>query len=267
MSASAETLIPRQERSWRMGLANMMAKEIAAWWRTRRWWVQCLVALLLLNGSMALNLRGGQRVSSVAQNFLMMSSLCVPLAAVSIAQDSILGERHSGTAAWVLSKPLRRSSFVLAKVAAHGLGLLVAWIVLPGTIAYFQLDAAGGIPLEPLGYAGAMGLDYLNILFYMTLALMLSTLFDGRGPVLGISIVVAWSGPMQFIVEPLEKYAPWLSSILPWRLLMPVGGDDPLASFLAVGLRLPTLTPVIATAIWCVLFVAVALWRFRREEL
>jgi len=59
------------------------------------------------------------------------------------------------------------------------------------------------------------GLDYLNILFYMTLALMLSTLFDGRGPVLGISIVVAWSGPMQFIVEPLEKYAPWLSSILP----------------------------------------------------
>jgi len=33
-----------------------------------------------------------------------------------------------------------------------------------------------------------------------------------------------------------------------------------------VGLRLPTLTPVIATAIWCVLFVAVALWRFRRES-
>ena len=55
-----------------------------------------------------------------------------------------------------------------------------------------------------------MGLDYLNLLFYLTLALMLATLFNGRGAVLGISLVVAWSGPMQFIAQPVQKYAPWL---------------------------------------------------------
>ena len=144
MSTNESLLVPSRTRGWRMGLANMLAKEIAAWWRTRRWWVQCLVALLLLNGTMALNLRDGQRVDNAGLNFLMIAALCVPIAAISLAQDSILGERHSGTAAWVLSKPLRRPAFILAKLIAHGLGLLVAWVVLPGAIAYFQLTAHGG---------------------------------------------------------------------------------------------------------------------------
>ena len=114
--------------------------------------------------------------------FLMMAALCVPFAAVSLAQDSILGEKHSGTAAWVLSKPLRRPAYILAKLIAHGLGLLVAWVVLPGVVAYLQLAEPSGGFFTPLRIAGVMGLDYLNLLFYLTLALMLATLFNGRGP-------------------------------------------------------------------------------------
>jgi ABC-type transport system involved in multi-copper enzyme maturation permease subunit len=249
-----------------MGLGNMLGKEIAAWLRTRRWWVQCLVALLLLNGSLALNLRGGMRVDNAAMNFLAIAALGVPLAAISLSQDSILGERHSGTAAWVLSKPLRRSAFILAKLIAHGLGVLIAWVVLPGAIAYFQLTAVKGVRLSVPGFAGAMGLDYLNLLFYLTLALMLATLFNGRGPVLGIALAVAWSGPMQFIAQPMQKHVPWLDSILPWRLLMDVGHEGPLAGYLAMGQPVPTETPIVATVLWCVLFVGVAIWRFGREE-
>jgi ABC-type transport system involved in multi-copper enzyme maturation permease subunit len=244
----------------------MLAKEIAAWWRTRRWWVQCLVAALLLNVTLALNLRDGQGIDNAAMNFLMIAALGVPIAAISMAQDSILGERHSGTAAWVLSKPLRRPAFILAKLIAYGLGLLVAWVVLPGAIAYFQLTAVKGVRLSAPGFVGAMALDYLNLLFYLTLALMLATLFNGRGPVLGIAMMVAWSGPMQFIAKSMEKYTPWLDSILPWRLLMQVGNDRPLVQYVVNGQPLPTVVPIIATALWCVLFVGVAIWRFRREE-
>jgi ABC-2 type transport system permease protein len=265
MSASESRLVPNRTRGWRMGLGNMLSKEIAAWCRTRRWWIQCLVALLLLNLTMALNLKDGS-ASNAATTFLMIAALGVPIAAISMAQDSILGERHSGTAAWVLSKPLRRPAFILAKLIAYGLGLLVAWVVLPGTIAYFQLAHAKVLRLSALGFAGAMGLNYLNLLFYLTLALMLATFFNGRGSVLGIAVVVAWSGPMQFIAQPMQKYVPWLDTILPWRLLMDVGHKGPLAGYLAVGQPLPTVTPIIATALWCVLFVVVAIWRFRREE-
>jgi len=266
MSANAALLVPSRSRGWRMGLANMLGKEIGAWWRTRRWWVQCLVALLLLNGTLALNLSGGQRAVNAGLNFLMIAALVVPVAAISMAQDSILGERHSGTAAWVLSKPLRRPAFILAKLIANGLNLLVAWVVLPGAMAYLQLTAKGLTRLSALDFAGAMGLVYLNLLFYLTFAMMLATLFNGRGAVLGITMLVLLSGPMQFIAQPMQKYAPWLATVMPWRLLLPIGNDPALAPFLALGQPLPTATPIIATVLWCVLFVVVAIWRFRREE-
>ncbi len=193
--------------------------------------------------------------------------LCVPVAAISLAQESILGERHSGTATWVLSKPLQRPVFILAKVIAHGLGLLVFWVLLPGVITYFQLSAAGarGVLLG-IGYAAALGLSYLNLFFYLTLAVMLATFFNSRGPVLGIAILVTWSGPMQFIGSAMQEYTPWLDLVLPWGLLIHVGHEGPLAGYVALGMPLPTLVPIIAAALWCVLFTAMAIWRFGREE-
>jgi hypothetical protein len=56
-----------------------------------------------------------------------------------------------------------------------------------------------------------------------------------------------------------------LLAIMPWRLVMP-SGQGPLAGYLALGAPLPTLTPIIATILWCLLFTGVAVWRFRREE-
>jgi ABC-type transport system involved in multi-copper enzyme maturation permease subunit len=249
-----------------MGLVNMLAKESRAWWRTRRWWIQCLLWLLLLNGTMALNIKSGQRSDNAGLNFLLIAGLAVPIAAISMAQDSILGERHSGTAAWVLSKPMKRTAFILAKLVALGLGLLATGVVLPGVIAYFQLRANGLPHLPVLDFAGAMGLVYLNTLFYLTLALMLATLFHGRGPVLGISLLVLMSGAMYFSYMLVLKHAPWLVAVLPWKLLSSFGDKGPLAGYLAMGQPLPTVTPIIGTAVWCVLFVAVAIWRFRREE-
>jgi ABC-type transport system involved in multi-copper enzyme maturation permease subunit len=268
MNANANLLLPSRSRGWRMGLGNMLGKELSAWYRTRRWWVQGLVALLLMNATLALNMKDSRQVINAGLNFFATAAFLVPIAAISLAQDSILGERHSGTAAWVLTKPLRRPAFILAKLIAHGLGLLLAWVVLPGVVSYIQITTAakGQLPLSASGWAQAMGLYYLNLLFYLTLALMLATVFNGRGPVLGIALFVAWIGPMQIIAGPITQYVPWLNTIMPWGLLMNVGHEAPLAGYLALGQSLPTIVPIIATILWCVLFVGVAIWRFRREE-
>ena len=109
-----------------------------------------------------------------------------------MGHDAILGEKHSGTAAWVLSKPLRRPAFILAKLIAHGLGFLATWVVLPGAVAYLEFAILGKVYLPMAGFAGMLGLMYLNLLFYLALALMLATLFQGRGPVLGIPLIVVW---------------------------------------------------------------------------
>jgi hypothetical protein len=41
----------------------------------------------------------------------------------------------------------------------------------------------------------------------------------------------------------------------------------PLAFALAIGQPLPTLTPIIASVLWCLIFTALAIWKFQREVL
>jgi len=245
-----------------MGLANMLAKENVAWWRTRRWWIQCLIALFFLNFLMAMNLIVVGSISNAIDTFLLLAGTVAPVAALIMGQDAIQGERLSGTAAWVLSKPLRRPAFILAKLIAYGLGLLATWVVLPGAVAYLELAVLGKVHLPVPGFAGALGLVYLNLLFYLTLVLMLATLFQGRGPVLGIPLIVVWI----YLITPLSVL---LADVMPWRLLFDLGKNGALPAlggYLLKGVPLPTVTPIIATALWCVLFTGVALWRFRREE-
>jgi ABC-type transport system involved in multi-copper enzyme maturation permease subunit len=261
MTTNTFSLTPRRERGWKMGLANMLAKENVAWWRTRRWWTQCLVAMFFLNFLMALNLLGSN-VNNAVTSFLMIEGVVAAIAAAIMGQDAIQIERTSGTAAWVLSKPLRRPAFILAKLITYAVGFLVTWFILPGAVAYLELAVIARTYLPVTGFVGMLGLAYLSLLFYMTLAMMLTTLFQGRGPVLGITIFLAWG----FMIPPLGIL---LADVMPWRLIQDLGKNGSIASlgkFLWQGLPLPTVIPIIVTAVWCLLFVVVAIWRISREE-
>jgi ABC-type transport system involved in multi-copper enzyme maturation permease subunit len=261
MDTNISALVPRHANGWRMGLTNMLAKENVAWWRTRRWWVQCLVAMFFLNFFMALNLSGSS-VNNAITTFLMLEGVVASIAAIILGQDAIQVERTSGTAAWVLSKPLRRPAFILSKLIAYALGFLVTWFIIPGAVAYLELAVIARMYIPLPGFVGMLGLAYLNLLFYMTLAMMLTTLFQGRGPVLGITIFLAWG----YMITPLGVL---LSDIMPWRLICDLGKNGALSSlgkYLWQGFPLPTVIPIIVTAAWCVLFIGVALWRFRQEE-
>lgn len=260
MSANISTLVPSRNHGWSMGFANMLGKENTSWWRTRRWWMQCLVWLFFLNGLMAANLANDQYPEDAIMNYLYVAGVVLPIAAIIMGMDSILGEIHSGTAAWVLSKPIKRPAFILAKLIAYGLGFLPTAIILPGVIAYLHLSVYG-LELPLAGFVEAMGLVYLNLLFFLTLTIMLATLFRGRGPVLGITLIVVWSW-----MVPLST---WLADVMPWRLLIALGENGalpPMCYYLLFNLPLPTVAPIIATLLWCALFFGVAIWRISREE-
>jgi ABC-2 type transport system permease protein len=266
MNANATPLVSCRTHGWRTGFANMLAKENVAWWRTRRWWIQSLVAIFFVDGSMLANHQlAGISIEKIASfNNLLVIAGVLPIAAIILGQDSILGEMQSGTAAWVLSKPLRRPAFLLAKLAANGLGLLVTAVLIPGFIAYCYFDLVGGVKLPVAGFVEAMGLVYLYLLFYLTLTLMLATLFSGRGPVFGIAMGAAWGFLM-------GQPPTWLEAFLPWTLLISYAQDTnstllSLGGLLILGKQLPTLVPIITTALWCVLFTGVAFWRIRRVE-
>lgn len=288
--ASNSILQAVNERGWRMGVANLLRKENGAWWRTWRWAVQTAIWLVLLNGLLATILwaaptpRSGAEGAALAEArnqaapeqmreimrdkptaglllFLLFNGMAVPIAVVIAGQDAIIGEKQSGTAAWVLSKPVSRAAFVLSKLAGHTLGFGVTTVLIQGAVAWAQVSLAASAPRPLPGFLGALGLLLLNLLFYLTLTLMLGTLFHSRGPVLGIALGLLL-GYQLFLA-----LAPWLAAVMPWALVLNVTPDGvPLSFSLAMGRPLSTVTPIVGTAVWCVLFTIVALWRFEREE-
>ncbi len=97
---------------------------------------------------------------------------------------------------------------------------------------------------------------FLNLQFYLTLTLMLGTLFTDRGAVAGIGLGFMFLG--SFLSQILPS---WISSLFPWTL-------QNLASAMAISKPLPASwqIPIIATAIWIPIFIAISLWRFSRDE-
>ena len=265
---SMQTLQSVIEHGWRQGLANLMRKENGQWWHTRRWWMQSLLWLLVINGTLAVGLWIVPIVepdlkldAALAYEFFVQMMAWFPMfAVIVIAQGAIVSEKQSGTAAWVLSAPISRESFILSKLFANALGFLMTVIALQGAVAYLQLSMYGNA-LLPIGpYLAVLGLFSLYLLFYLALTLMLGTFFDARGPVLGIAIGVAIAS-MRGVGQLFSGYVPWLAKMLPE--VLPIQ-----ANATVTGRPLPADWPVsiMLISFYSILFVALAIWRFRREE-
>jgi ABC-2 type transport system permease protein len=253
------------EPPWRSGFLNMLRKENGFWWGTRKWWVQSLIWFLVLNGIVVLLLwivpavdtEGAPRASEVLGVFFGFFGALSTFGVMILMQSAIVGEKNSGTAAWIMSNPVSRGAFILAKLVANGIAILTIIVVLQGLIGYVQFVLHGDIVLRPMPFVAALSLQGLHIMFYLTLALMLGTFFNGRGPVIGISIAVLIG--QDLLGQLIAVKFPWFPTLMPMRLVdmaLPVAQGGGLSSY----------TPVITTALMSVSFILLALWRFRREE-
>ncbi|MAG35487.1 MAG: hypothetical protein CL878_04475 [Dehalococcoidia bacterium] len=273
MMTSAAVLEPVAQGGWLSGFVNLLSQENGRWWRTRRWLLQSLIWLVILNGILALILwmpgvtvnagdgpvTGEQRADVGLQAFIQFMGAFAPLGAMILAQGAIVGEKQLGTAAWVLSKPVSRSAFIIAKLLATALGLLITVIALQSVIGYAQLSLRMEEALPPLAYVAAIGVLALHLVFYLALTLMLGTFFSGRAPVIGIAIAVLFGHDP--VGQLLARYAEWLPQFLPLRLVgiaVPLVQEQPLPDNWPITL--------LAVAVYTVIVVAVALWRFEREE-
>jgi ABC-2 type transport system permease protein len=157
-----------------------------------------------------------------------------------------------------MSKPVSRRAFVLAKLIGQATAFLSLAVALPSVIFYGQSLILWGRFPNPATFLGSVLLVMLHVLFYLALTLMLGTLFRGSGPVAGMAIGGLLGG--MFAQERLAK----LAVVMPWELPDIAGL---LQSPLITESLLRTLVfPIMATAGWTALFIAVALWRFAREE-
>ena len=124
-------LIPVREVGWRRGLSNLLDNEFGRWWRTRRWWTQALMWAGIIGFLLgALVLRGNEEDRAGSILFYgIIASIIPSIAVIIMMQSALIGEKHNGTAAWVLSKPVARTAFILAKLVANSLTVLVTLVV------------------------------------------------------------------------------------------------------------------------------------------
>ena len=171
------------------------------------------------------------------------------------AQGQVIDEIQLGTAEWVLSKPIARSAFLLAKFTSTSLSALILMIAVPSLVMYALLSIKMGTPF-PLGpYLVVVGLVVLNTLFYLALTILLSTITTSRGLVLGVVIGSVFGSQM------ILQLMPELTNLTPWGLMVwsrMVGSGMPLTGDI--------LLPVAITILLTIACVGFAIALFERTE-
>ncbi len=270
--SSNSMLLPLDEHGWSNGFINLLRKENSTWWDTRKWWVQTLIWLIVSNGILAFILWIIPLIDPASQTptdasaayelmrvFLQMESFFVPFGVMVLAMGLIVNEKKLGTAAWLLSNPVSRSSYVISKLLGHGWSMFIVVVAIPSLAAYLQVALKAGSIFAPLPFIHASGVLCLLFVFYLTMVLMLGTLFSSTGPVIGIPI--AFLVAMSLLPQIIGQYLPWLIMSLPSRL-------TELALTIVMGQALPPDWgyPVIISTVLSVVFIAVAILRSAREE-
>lgn len=265
--AARQGLIPVGERGWLGGFGNLLAKELGEWFSTQRWIVQTFLWLVIINGLMAFIMFAVPTIDPTEQvgleeNLALGLSLYYNFATlfgaigmIILAQDEIIQEKQTGTAAWILTKPVSRSAFVLSKLLSNLIGGLIFIAGLTGVVAYVEIYLVSSQTLPLLPFLLGIGIVLLTLLFYLTLVIMLGTIFEEAGAVLGIAVGVLLGGLIASQFTPLVSY------------FLPVKMPD-IALALMQGQPLPVIaiSQLVTAGVWSVLFTIVALWRFNHEE-
>jgi ABC-2 type transport system permease protein len=156
----------------------------------------------------------------------------------------------------VLSKPVTRPAFILTKLAANVIGALVLIVGLPGLIAYIEVYLYSKIAIPVLPFIAGLGVILIGLVFYLTLTLMLGTLFEQRGALLGIAVAVFLGGMI------MANFIPQVGYILPLNI-------HQISNMVAFQQPLPPLavSQLFSSVGFSLVFTLVALLRFGQEEL
>ena len=275
------TLRPVAGVGWLAGFGNLFNKEMGDWFSTRRWLIQSILWIALVGGFVAFVLFAvpaidraaveaaraqGQNVPSPAPFdpiieglavFFSIGGLAGSIGVIILSQDELVGEKQSGTLAWILSKPISRPAILFAKLVANAIGVFIFVLLLPAIVSYLEIGLANnGVFPDLLPFLAGLPLLALTFLFYLCLSIMLGVLFNQRAALLGIMFGVLFGGSV------VPTFVPDVNYVLPNNL-------SGVGNMIALGQTVPqeSLWPILATAVWCVVFIAVALWRFQRQEI
>jgi ABC-2 type transport system permease protein len=174
------------------------------------------------------------------------------LIAVLLAMGAVATEKERGTAAMILSKPVSRAGFLVAKLAAIGLTLGIATAIASAGAWFYTLVLFDPLPVA--GVAAAAALQWLTLMAWATITFLGSTLTRSSLAAGGLGIVA-------FVVVGILGVLPNVGRYLPTGLGAP-------ARALALGQSdADVVGPIVATLALIGAVTLTAWLVFRRQDL
>ncbi len=241
------------------GLSNLLQAEFSRW-RTWDWYIMAILWVSIISFStIGMFLSSDSNVTDVVNVLGLMIGMFPVIAVVIIMQDEIVSHRETGTIAWLLSKPVTRPSFILSKLISNIVGVVVSMVILPGIVVYIEFVVFKGIVLSPIQYLLGFSLVAINLVFYLSLTLMLGTVFEQRGGIIAIPLAL---GLGYTLIMNLAAEIP----IHPMSMFFPAGTDVSLFGSLILGTPLGSILPIISATLFIIVFILISLWKFNKEE-
>ena len=245
------------------GFKNKIREENRRWWGTRKWLIQSAIWSLLINGIILVAILQMKQnpatfsLSGVMDVFAGLMGWMVAFGVIILTQSDVVEEKQSGTAEWVLSSPLSRESFILSKLSVNFAWLLVIVVLVQGVVFNLIIGLLNVGTIAWINLAQGLALQGLYLLFWLSLSVMLGVFFKSRSPVIGIPLVFLF---LQRLIPMMAGPSmPEISLWLPARL-------PEYSSNLMLGHALPSPIPIIVVVAASIVFLILALLRFKREE-
>lgn len=249
------------------GFAVLLRKEVTEQWRTRRLPVVAVIFLLFglsspvlakytpeivkLASSIDINMPTPTINDAIAQLVKNLSQVGV-LTAILLAMGSVAGEKESGTAAFVLVKPVSRLAFLAAKFSGLAITMAVA-VAVCGLAAYLYTVLLFETP-SWLGFGAGCLVMLLGLLEIAAVTFLGSTLVRSSIAAAGVSVVAV-------VIAGIVSALPNVGHFTPFGL-NELAGDVALQQT-ASG----WVWPVIANAGYFVVALGASWLAFRRQEM
>jgi Cu-processing system permease protein len=159
-----------------------------------RWVVACILLLsvlavsLTLLGSAPVGITKASLLSVTMVSLTSLSIYLIPLIALMLAFDAIVGEYERGTLLLLLTYPVRRWQIIIGKFLGHLSILAIAILLGYGVVAlYFAFDGVGTVQ-EWQDYFLMMASSLLLGAIFIALGYLVSVIVQQRSTATGISL-------------------------------------------------------------------------------
>jgi len=168
-------------------------------WIGRRGLFQLILWLVIVEGFLYITVTSeNQPFGKLGyENLLNMLMFFPVFGGIILAEAAIIGEYHSGIAAWLVSKPVPRAGYVTAKLGGLWVGLSVTAILIPGLVANWWLPRVEPYRFvapepPPFGrFLAALGVTIVVLGFFIALTGFLAVVVRRRG-IVALLAMVAW---------------------------------------------------------------------------